>query len=160
MIATVVFDLTLAIVLGIIVAIIVFVINISSIDITSAKVENNKLHTKDENVEALFQNALVVYITGPMFFMNSQKLIRKLEEIQGYRTVILSIRGVPLIDVSAIAVLSDYFDQCTQRGMNLVFCGTQDKVLHKLKTCDLYEKVGPEHFYFSVDRAITNLSYC
>lgn len=159
MIATVVFDLTLAIVLGIVIALIVFVVNISNIEVTSSKIENDKLHTKKQDIEDSCKNAVVVYITGPMFFMNSQKLIHKLKTIHGYETIILSVRGVPLVDVSAISMLSDYYDTCVQSGVDLFFCGVQDKVLKKLQTCEFYDRIGKEHFYFSVDRVISRLCY-
>lgn len=159
MVATVVFDLTMAIILGIIVALIVFIVNVSNLQVTISNVENQKMHTKDANVEESCKNAVVVYVAGPMFFINSQKLIHTLEKINEYSTVILSIRGVPLIDVSAVSALNDYHDKCVQSGIELVFCGAQDKVMQKLKTCEFYDKVGKQHFYFSVDRVITKLCY-
>jgi SulP family sulfate permease len=157
MAATVVFDLTLAIILGIAVALIVFVYRVSKLEITSSRVENGKLHLSDADVEGPCGNAVVVYVAGPMFFMNSKKLVRALEGIGGYDTVILSIRGVPLIDISAISALSDYCDACAGDGVELIICGAQDKVLEKLKTCELYDKIGGRSFYRSVDRFLMNL---
>lgn len=157
MAATVVFDLTLAILMGIAAALLVFIANVSRLQVTASKVENDKLHAKDADVESRCKNAVVVYITGPIFFMNSQKLVRKLKEINGYSTVILSIRGVPFSDTSGISALADYLELCRQNGITLYICGGQDKVLSRLKTCELYDKIGEENFYFSVDRVLMNL---
>lgn len=157
MAATVVFDLTLAILMGIAAALLVFIANVSRLQVTASKVENDKLHAKETDVESRCKNAVVVYITGPIFFMNSQKLVRKLKEINGYSTVILSIRGVPFSDTSGISALADYLELCRQNGITLYICGGQDKVLSRLKTCELYDKIGDENFYFSVDRVLMTL---
>ena len=157
MAATVVFDLTLAIIFGIAAALIVFVYRVSKLEVTNSRVENDKMHLSDADVEGSCGSAVVVYVAGPMFFMNSQKLVRELESVTGYRTVILSIRGVPIIDISAISALADYCDACALNGVELVVCGAQDKVLDKLKTCELYDKIGEQRFYRSVDRFLMNM---
>lgn len=158
MVATVVFDLTLAILMGIAVTLLIFIANVSRLEVEASKVENKKLHALDTDVESSCKGTVVVYIAGPMFFMNSQKLLQKLKAIKGYQTVILSIRGVPFMDTSAISALADYFELCEQNGVHLYICGGQNKVLNHLKTCDLYDKIGDDSFYFSVDRAL--MEFC
>ena len=157
MIATVVFDLTGAIILGIIVALVVFVAKQANLQVTVSKIENDKLHTGTQDIEDSCKNAVVVYVTGPLFFMNAQKLIRELAQVEGYKTVILSMRGVPSIDISAVTALSDYHDECVSKGIDLVFCGTQESVIKQMKGLDFYEKVRDDHFYFSVDRVIAQI---
>ena len=157
MVATVVFDLTGAIVLGIIAALAVFVAKQANLQVTVSKIENSKLHTGTRDVEDSCKDAVVVYVAGPLFFMNAQKLIRELGQIEGYKTVILSMRGVPSIDISAVSTLSDYYDECVSKGIDLVFCGTQETVLNQMKGLGFYDKVNQDHFYFSVDRVITRM---
>lgn len=160
MAATVAFDLTLAILLGIAVALIVFLIRVSRLEVTSSRVENGKMHLIDRDVEEPCKNAIVVYITGPLFFVNSGKLIRELGRVEGCDTVILSMRGVPLIDISAITALSDYCEACAERGVEIAICGAQDRVLDKLRECELYDKLGARRFYRSVDRLLVEMCGC
>ena len=160
MAATVAFDLTLAILLGIAVALVVFLIRVSRLEVTSSRVENGKMHLCERDVEGPCRNAVVVYITGPLFFVNSGKLIRELGRVEGCDTVILSIRGVPLIDISAVTALSDYCEACAERGIRLAVCGAQERVLEKLRECELYDKLGARRFYRSVDRLLVEMCGC
>lgn len=157
MLATIVFDLTIAILLGIAVALFVFMLNVSSLEISQSKIEKHRLNAKahDCDIEEKFKDAVVVYITGPMFFLNAQKFTNELEKIQGYNMVILSIRGVPMIDVSGLTALSDYYGNCIAKRIRLIICGTQDSVMYRLKAYGLYDIIGKENFYPSVDKVLT-----
>lgn len=159
MAATVVFDLTVAILLGIAAALVVFVINASRLAVESAPVESGRLRCALETEMPVCENAGVVYIAGPLFFMNAQGLLARLQAEEGYKTLLLSIRGVPLIDVSAVGMLSDYCEACRLRGVTLHLCGAQKQVLKKLESFGLLQKIGPENIHFSVDRAIALLSH-
>jgi SulP family sulfate permease len=160
MLATIVFDLTIAILLGIGVALVVFLFSVSKLEVSTSKIERHKMKASDKEehhatIEERFKDTVVVYISGPMFFMNSQKLTEALEKVVGYNTVILSIRGVPLVDVSAMTALSDYYEICEKNGIKLIVCGAHEKVMNKLKSYGLCDIIGNENFYFSVDRVLT-----
>ena len=73
MIETVVFDLTIAIIIGIIFSLMVFVKNAAHLDITSAEVSRERLAPRGE-LGAGHDNSVVVYVTGDVFFANIGKL--------------------------------------------------------------------------------------
>lgn len=154
MIATVVFDLTIAIVCGVIFSFIVFIYNISKISVTTSEVEPKRLNDGADNDLSDHKNSMVVYITGPMFFANANKLIRELKKIKGSDKIIFSMRGVPLIDATAIMSIYEFYKNKTSKGCSVVFCGVQNDVIEKLKHYEIYYKIGEENFYWSVDKVL------
>ena len=66
MAATVVFDLTKAILIGVIFSLIIFVVNVSDMQVTVADVDPEKLGEGMDNERLRFTK--VVYITGPLYF--------------------------------------------------------------------------------------------
>ncbi len=153
MIATVVFDLTIAIVLGIVFSIIVFVFNISKLNIDVSKVENDKINS-DVDVENLHKDTVVVYLTGPLFFTNCDKLIAFFKELAPCKKIILSMRGVPYIDITATSALLDCYLEKTSQGTEFVFSGLQERVMENFSRGEFMEKVGQDKFYWSVDKVL------
>lgn len=154
MIATVVFDLTIAIVCGVIFSFIVFIYNISKISIATSEVEPKRLNDNTDNDLSEYKDTIVVYITGPMFFANAHKMIRELKKIKGCNKIIFSMRGVPLIDATTIMGLYDFYKEKTNKNCRVIFCGVQNDVIEKLKHYEIYDKIGEENFYWSVDKVL------
>ena len=101
MVATVVFDLTIAIVIGVVFSLIMFVIKISDINITVSDIDNEKIDLSDECLKQM-KNASVIYITGPLYFGTLGKLSSKIDELENKDTIILSMRGVTMADMSGV----------------------------------------------------------
>lgn len=110
MLATVIFDLTVAIIIGVFVSIVLFVINSSELDIEVSNIEPNRVG-KELNYH--HQDTKVVYLAGPLFFANQEQLSLEIEKFvndTGY--IILSMRGVSLIDESGIRELTNIHSLC------------------------------------------------
>ncbi len=153
MLATVIFDLTLAIISGIIVALVIFVHEVSKIHIECSQVENDKL-TSAHDLKEIHNKTIVVYVTGPVYFANIKKLTQMLERINDCDKIILSMRGVPLIDITAISAIYDIYKDKKENGCKVVFCGLQQKVSNYFKRTDFYDKIGNNNFYWSVDKVL------
>lgn len=155
LIATVVFDLTIAILLGILFSVLVFLVNISKLQISFSPVENSRLKNNDTDVENLHPRTIVCYITGPVFFTNSESVIKALREQSDCKKLLLSMRGVPFMDITALSVLVDFYEEQNKKGCDVIFCGLQDKVLDQFRRSGFYEKVPETRFFWSVDKALT-----
>ncbi|MFZ4356219.1 SulP family inorganic anion transporter, partial [Enterococcus gallinarum] len=77
MICTVIFDLSIAIVIGVIGGCVFFVVKSAAITISLETIDWQRMGLPE--TEKL-NNWTVVYISGPLFFMSSEKLKNKLEE--------------------------------------------------------------------------------
>ncbi|HNA31624.1 MAG TPA: STAS domain-containing protein, partial [Flavobacteriales bacterium] len=102
---TVVFDLVIAIEVGMVLAAFLFMKRMS--DITDMKpvlgAANGEEHLFDEEVGALPGHVLLFEISGPLFFGAAQKFRDVLGEINDrHRVVVLRMRQVPLVDATGL----------------------------------------------------------
>lgn len=68
--------------------------------------------------------------------------------------MILSVRGVSVMDPDAAQMLLKLAGDYEARGVELLICGLNDKVRRILDRAGVTEKIGEENFYWSVDRAL------
>jgi hypothetical protein len=95
MIATVIFDLTTAIALGVLVALLLLVRRLSKLEINIEAVDANRLSVDGEAICRKYGSARVVYIAGAMIFANTSAVEGILTNIPiDCDTVFFSMRGV------------------------------------------------------------------
>ena len=155
MAATVVFDLTIAIVIGMVFAAFAFVYSSSKLCVTSSKVKNKLLHAFDDDVEKAHKGTTVLYITGPVFFGNAEKL---LESVRAAMTesdkLIFSMRGVSGMDTTGAEIILDSVRECREQNVEVVFCGLHESMRKWLDQVGITEIIDEDAFFFSVDRAL------
>lgn len=156
MMATIVFDLTLAIIIGITFSLILFLVRISDIDITISDVYPEKLMVKSMYAYKL-KNAKVVYFTGPLFFGTAEKLSAMLSEIDNAKLVILSMRGVPMIDISGALALHECIKELREKGVQVAFSAVHPKVEDMLRRTDSFNVIGDDYIFWSTDEAIRTI---
>ncbi len=155
MAATVVFDLTIAIIIGIAFSVLVFVMNSSKLRVTSSRVRNELLHHTDNDIESCHEDTTVIYITGPLFFGNAERLARQMkDEMNGSGKIIFSMRGVPVIDTTGIEVMMDIVRECSARNIVVNLCGLNEDVQKRLDLAGITDIIGENAHFFSVDRAL------
>ena len=81
MMATIVFDLTQAILIGVIFASLLFMVKISNADIFISDVDENKLNRNISENNTLGKTK-VIYFTGPLFFGTVDKLRSEIESLE------------------------------------------------------------------------------
>lgn len=155
MAATVVFDLTVAIVVGIVFAAFVFVFNSSKLTVTSSKVKNELLHTFDQDIEEDHCGTRVIYVTGPLFFGSAEKLTEPVRKaMQKSEKLIFSMRGVSGIDTTGAEVILDLVQECRAENVEVIFCGLNDRMRKWLDQVGVTDIIGEDAYFFSVDRAL------
>lgn len=154
MAATVVFDLTQAIIIGVVFASIMFMLKISNMEISIQEVDEKRLDEKcKRTIKKPLTHVRVVYFTGPLFFATVERLNSQLSEFDD-NILILSMRGVPLIDTSGIQALDELHHQLKLKNCKLMLCGLQPQVSHMLKRSVLADKIGEDMIFWSADQAI------
>jgi len=155
MFATVIFDLTQAIIIGVAFASIMFLVKISNMGISIEEVDQKRLVEKSGmNINKPLEHIRVVYFTGPIFFATVKQLNTQLSDIDDVKVLILSMRGVPLIDTSGVQALDELYHQLQQKNCQLMFCGLQPSVREMLKKSNLAEHIGKDMVFWSADQAI------
>lgn len=155
MAATVVFDLTVAIVIGVVAAMVVFVVKSSELRVTSSDIDEDKLKGKVRSGH--HEEFKVVYVSGPLFFGTQEKLLNQLEALEGNPQVILSMRGVPTADDISLAELERLYNVLRKKGTQISFTGVQTAVSEMMDRAGFRERIGDEHFYWDAVAAIKAL---
>lgn len=154
--STVVFDLTVAIIIGVIFSLAMFVIRVSDMQITICEVDRNKV---GKNSFCLgHERTDVVYITGPLYFGTASKLAEQLSDIEYKDSIIFSMRGVPFADLSGVQMLEELCIKLKSENIDVYFSGVQPAVMEQLRRCDIIEKTGEENFFWSADLALDKIA--
>lgn len=152
--ATVVLDLTQAIIIGVAFSAFMIVVKLTDIDITIADIENERLEEIGITLPTVSKRIRMAYLTGTIFFAVTDKLKKQLTELGNTETLILSMRGVPAIDLSGIQALLELQEELTEEGVTVMLSSVQPKVLEELKRGGLIELIGEEHVFDSAEFAI------
>ena len=155
MVSTVVFDLTVAIVIGVVAAMVVFVVKSSELRVTSSDIDEDKLKGKVKSGH--HEEFKVVYVSGPLFFGTQEKLINQLEALAGNPQIILSMRGVPTADDISLSELEWLYKVLREKGTQISFTGVQTAVSEMMDRAGFRERIGEEHFYWDAVAAIKAL---
>lgn len=157
MIATVVFDLTIAIVIGVAFSIIMFVVKVSDMQVTVAEVDPQRLDDPEIDPEKL-KYTCVVYISGPLYFGTCAKLEEKISALGENYNVIFSMRGVTVADISGVEALHEYCERLIASGIMVYFSCVQLPVMSMIERCGLKERFKDDMFFWSTDTAFRHIS--
>ena len=154
MFATIVFDLTVAILIGVLIGLVFLVSRLSFIEINYESVDMNRMHVTDPVLCERYSNAKVVYITGPMIFANTQAVADIAGKVAGSDTVLFSMRGVSNIDISCAQTLRELVEGLRKKGVDVAICGMTTHAMKMMDRSDLHKIIGDENFYWSVERVL------
>lgn len=157
MIATVIFDLTIAILIGVAFSVIMFVVKVSDMQVTVSPVDPEKLDDPEVVPEKL-EHTCVVYIAGPLYFGTCSKLEEKISTLGDNYNVIFSMRGVTVADISGIEALRDYCERLISKGIMVWFSCVQPPVMSMMERCGLKERFKDDMFFWSTDKAFRHIS--
>lgn len=154
MAATVVLDLTQAIIIGVAFSAFMIVVKLTDIDITIADIENDRLEEIGIHIPKVSKTIRMAYLTGTIFFAVTNKLKKQLTELGNTEVLILSMRGVPAIDLSGIQALLELEQELAEEGVTVMLSSAQPKVLEGLRRGGLIDRIGAEHVFDSAEHAI------
>ena len=155
MAATVVLDLTQAIVIGVAVSVILILIKLTDIEINISEIDSERLEEAGIHLPSISGKVRVAYLTGAIFFAVVDKLTKKLQEQEGVTEgLILSMRGVPVIDLSGIQGMIDLVKELEGHGTEVYLTSVQPKVLEEMRKGGLIDLIGEEYIFDSAEEAI------
>ena len=133
MIATIVFDLTTAIMIGIFVSIILFVINNAKLEVDVRDIDITKLDHEIHHKKVV----KTAYVSGPIFFAN-QGILKNaiLAQKDNTDAFIVSMRAVPTLDESGIGELKEIANVLHSGGKQMILCGLSRSVINTIERFD------------------------
>ncbi len=151
---TVVFDLVVAIEVGMVASAILFMKRMSDVTHVRPWTKADEMNETDagrlKNIPA---DTAVFELDGPMFFATSDKFA-SIPVREGDKVVILRMRNVPALDVSAMRSLEAIHRVCAEKEMTLILSHVNEQPLSVMKKSGFYDAVGEKNFAENIDKAL------
>lgn len=152
--ATVALDLTQAILIGAFLSGAVFLSQIARLDIDVQPVDVNRLRERGIALAHPADGIRVGYLTGPLFFAATDRFNEAFRHLEGVQILILSMRGVPLVDTSGLQALLAAHDRLAAQGGRLMLAGAHGNVRRILERGGVVAAIGAENLFWGADQAI------
>ena len=150
---TVVFDLVVAIGVGLSLACLLFMKRMA--DVADVKEWDYVEDTGDDQgrLKPVPSHVMVYEFTGPLFFGAADK-IPHIERNTGRNVLILRMRSVPAMDITALNSLRRLYEECKSKGIRVLFSHVNEQPMSVFQKSGLYDLVGEESFVPNIDAAL------
>ena len=157
---TIIFDLTIAIQIGMILAVLLFMRRMAMV--SNVGVITRELQDEDEKVDVnSIQNKKVpdgvevFEIKGPFFFGAVSKFRDTVRIVENPpKIIIIRMRDVPAIDSTGIHALEQLLKETKKHGTHLVLSGVHTQPLMALAQADFISRIGEENVHGNIDDAL------
>ena len=153
---TVIFDLVVAIEVGLVLAALLFMKRMSDVahvhawkDAHDPALENQA----DITLKEIPKHTLVYEIDGPMFFGAAEKFMN-FPMAKDAEVLILRMRNVPAMDVSGLRAIESVQQQCAKHNVTLILSHVCEQPLAVIKKAELDKVIGEENFCANIDAAL------
>lgn len=146
---TVLFDMVLAVGVGLLLAAGLFIKRMSELTDTRSLPRHSHQALSDlpEHVQALA-------IRGPLFFGAAERTLGALRRLDAHiRVVILDVSGVPMLDMTALAALHSIVLEYRKHGISLIVSGASPSLRLKLRRAGLQNAHGRLSYARDLPRA-------
>ena len=151
---TVIFDLVVAIEVGMVLAAILFMKRMSDVtDVQSWKYIDDENDKDSIDLKVVPANTRVYELSGPLFFGVADKIMNI--SLDGdHNCLVLRMRSVNAIDATAMRNLDKIRHACCKKGITLILSHVNEQPMNVMKKSGFYDKVGAENFCPHIDDAL------
>lgn len=153
---TVVFDLVVAIEVGVVMAALLFMKRMSeTADVKSWKYTEQPDVTPGEAEKMLTipKSIRVFEISGPLFFAAADQLLQ-INSKQYTKVVVIRMRSVPAIDASAMKNLRELADRAKRKNIQLIFSHVNEQPMHVMEKDGFVDYIGKDNFRKNIVEAL------
>lgn len=152
---TVIFDLVVAIEVGIVLAAILFMKRMS--DVTEVEgwkyIEDDETDADSISLRQVPANTMVYEVSGPLFFGVADKIL-KITLDEKMNCLVLRMRSVSAIDATAMHNLEQLQEECVKKEIHLVLSHVNEQPMKVMTKAGFVDKVGRENFCSHIDEAL------
>ena len=149
LILTVLFDMVLAVGVGLLLAAGMFIKRMS--DLTDTSPLPNNFHQALENLP---EQVLAYAIRGPLFFGAAEKALSVLRQLHPeVKVVIVEMSAVQMLDMTALAALETLLHDYQRQGVGLILVGTSAQIRLKLRRAGVHLQSGRLAYVSNLEQA-------
>jgi SulP family sulfate permease len=154
---TVFADLTIAVEVGMVLAMFLFIRKVSQTTtvslVTKDYVESGRVHSlQDKDIP---EYVSVFRIHGPFLFGASDKIRRVLDDVDALAPiVIMRLRNMTAIDATGLRALEDLADGLHRTRRTLILCGAPKQPARLMRQAEFHEHVGAENICPNIEAAL------
>lgn len=151
---TILFDLVVAIEIGILVAVLLFMKRMSDVaEVRSWKYAEDEEEAEQEKLRKLPSSINVYEISGPLFF-GAAGIIGQIAVKDHAKCLILRMNNVPALDSTALNALTELYDKCTQKKITIILSHVNQQPMNVMEKAGFAQKIGMENICDNIDAAI------
>lgn len=161
---TVIFDLTVAIEFGLVLACLLLLRRIASTshvsllhgDIHVDADSDIHIHGDEEHLEVP-EGVQIYEIDGPFFFgiaNRFEELASQLDSFETPKVRIIRMRKVPFVDATGLHNLEMFVEKSHEDGILVVLSGVRPEVLRVIKHTNVYKVIGEKNIYDHINKAL------
>lgn len=151
---TVLFDLVVAIGVGMVLAAMLFMKRMSEVtDVEGWKYVDDENDPDSITLRVVPKNTVVYEISGPLFFGAADKILHiSLKDTDNI--LILRMRSVPALDATAMHFFEEFYAKCKKKNITLILSHVNEQPMHTMKKAEFDKLVGEENFCAHIDDAL------
>jgi len=154
---TVFADLTVAVEMGMILAVLIYIRNVTATttvsEVTNEYLEDGRLHIlQDKQIPPY---VTILRIHGPFLFGSSDKIndiLGKIPEMPAI--IVVRLRNMTALDATGLQALQEFADAVHETGRGLIFCGAPSQPAKLMHRADFEEHIGTGNVCPNVQAAL------
>lgn len=152
---TVVFDLVVAIEVGLVAAAFLFMKRMSEVSHVESwkKIGDEDADPDATSLKEIPDDTLVYEFNGPLFFAAADEIF-KLTIDKKINFIILRMRGVDAIDATAMHNFESMYEECREKHVQIIFSHVNEQPMSVMTKAGFVDLVGKEFFCDHIDDAL------
>lgn len=157
---TVIFDLTIAIEIGMVLSVLLFMKRMS--EVSNVSVITRELEDEEEQVDPnaidkkqIPEGVEVFEINGPFFFGAAKKFRDQMAVVEEPPKVrIIRMRNVPAVDATGLQTLKDFYSDAKKHKTHMILSGVHTQPLYAMTQAGIFDLYGEENIHGNIDDAL------
>ncbi|MBI5809376.1 MAG: sulfate permease [Ignavibacteriales bacterium] len=157
---TVIFDLTIAIEIGMVLSVLLFMkrmAEVSNVSVVTRELEDEEEQPDPNAIDKkqIPEGVEVFEINGPFFFGAAKKFKDQMEVVEDPPKVrIIRMRNVPAIDATGLQTLKDFYYDAKKHKTHLILSGVHTQPLYAMTQAGIFDLYGEENIHGNIDDAL------
>ena len=157
---TVIFDLTIAIEIGMVLSVLLFMkrmSEVSNVSVITRELEDEEDQPDPNAIDKkqIPEGVEVFEINGPFFFGAAKKFRDQMAVVEEPPKVrIIRMRNVPAVDATGLQTLKDFYSDAKKHKTHMILSGVHTQPLYAMTQAGIFDLYGEDNIHGNIDDAL------